>query len=167
MGSKKTPLIISLAILAILVLCLSLIIFNLIYSSRKAADESHDSLSQNINFDPIYDIGSKPNTAETTTRRFSIDNRVSGSSPAVIVTAECSVQAVEITEDERIFVTITSYADEVSNLVGEQSLLLDCTPRIDKDTVPPPPDAGSEAVAEFGWPQGSNPPLGSIKIPDN
>lgn len=164
---RKTALITTLVILALSILCLSLITISSICSSRKTADESNGSPSQYTDFDPINDIKPKTNKSKTMTNGFSIDNNVSGDSPAVIITTKCSVQAIEISEDERNLVTITSYANELTDLIGAQSLILDCTPRVDNGTAPPPPDVGSEAIAEFGWPQGSNPPLGSIKATSN
>lgn len=167
MDSKKTALITALVILALSILCLSVITISSICSSRKTADESSSSPSQQTIFGPINDIEPETNKSKTMTNGFSIDNNVSGDSPAVIITTKCSVQAIEITEDERNLVTITSYANELTDLIGAQSLILDCTPRVDNSTAPPPPDVGSDAIAEFGWPQGSNPPLGSIKATSN
>ena len=164
---KKTALITALVILALSILCLSVITISSICSSHKTADESNGSPSQYTDFDPINDIRPKTNESKTMTNGFNIDNNVSGDSPAVIITTKCSVQAIEITEDGQNLVTITSYANELADLIGAQSLILDCTPRVDNGTAPPPPDVGSEAIAEFGWPQGSNPPLGSIKTASN
>lgn len=164
---KKTALITALTIIALSILCLSVISISSICSSRKTAGESNGSPSQYTDFDPINDIGPKTNKSKTMTNGFNIDNNVSGDSLAVIITTKCSVQAIEITEDGQNLVTITSYANELADLIGAQSLILDCTPRVDNDTAPPPPDVGSEAIAEFGWPQGSNPPLGSIKATSN
>lgn len=164
---KKTALITALTIIALSILCLSVITISSICSSRKTAGESNGSPSQYTDFDPINDIGPKTNKSKSMTNEFNIDNNVSGDSPAVIITTKCSVQAIEITEDGQNLVTITSYADELADLIGAQSLILDCTPRVDNGTAPPPPDVGSEAIAEFGWPQGSNPPLGSIKATSN
>ena len=160
---KKAALITALTIIALSILCLSVITISSVCSSRKTAGESNDPPSQYTDFDPINDIGPKTNKSKTMTNGFDIDNTGSGDSPAVIITTKCSVQAIEITEDGQNLVTITSYANELADLIGAQSLILDCTPRVDNDTAPPPPDVGSEAIAEFGWPQGSNPPLGSIK----
>lgn len=161
-SKKKTALITALVVLALSILCLFLITINSICPSRKTADESSSAPSQYTNFGSINDIG-----PETMANGFNISNNVSGDSPAVIITTRCSVQATEISEDGQNLVTITSYANELADLIGAQSLILDCTPRVDNGTAPPPPDVGSDAIAEFGWPQGSNPPLGSIKATSN
>lgn len=160
-SKKKTALITALVVLALLILCLSLITINSICLSRKTADESSSAPSQYTN------IGPETNKSKTMANGFNISNNVSGDSPAVIITTRCSVQATEISEDGQNLVTITSYANELADLIGAQSLILDCTPRVDNSTAPPPPDVGSDAIAEFGWPQGSNPPLGSIKATSN
>ena len=166
-SKKKTALITALVILVLSILCLSVNTISSICSSRKTADESNGSPTQYTNFDSIDDIRPRTNKSKTMTNGFSIDNNVSGDSPAVIITTRCSVQATEISEDGQNLVTITSYANELADLIGAQSLILDCTPRVDNGTAPPPPDVGSDAIAEFGWPQGSNPPLGSIKATSN
>ena len=166
-SKKKTALITALVVLALSILCLSLITINSICPSRKTADESSSAPSQYTNFGSINDIGPETNKSKTMANRFNISNNVSGDSPAVIITTRCSVQATEISEDGQNLVTITSYANELADLIGAQSLILDCTPRVDNGTAPPPPDVGSDAIAEFGWPQGSNPPLGSIKATSN
>ena len=166
-SKKKTALITALVVLALSILCLSLISINSICPSRKTADESSSAPSQYTNFGSINDIGPETNKSKTMANGFSISNNVSGDSPAVIITTRCSVQTTEISEDGQNLVTITSYANELADLIGAQSLILDCTPRVDNGTAPPPPDVGSDAIAEFGWPQGSNPPLGSIKATSN
>lgn len=162
-SKKGTVQIAALVIPALSILCLSVITISSICSSHVTADESNNSSSQYTNFDTINDIEPETDKSKNMAHGFNIDNNVSGESTAVIITTECSVQTIEITEDGQYLVTITSYANELADLIGAQSLILDCTPRVDDGIASPPPDVGSEAIAEFGWPQGSNPPVGLIK----
>ena len=104
-------------------------------------------------------------TASPETRYFEIDNRVSGSSSgAVVVTAECTLIALEQTNGT-YNVTCGNFNASVTDILGADTIAFNCTDRV-KNSADVMLKEGDDAIVQFGWPQGETPPRASLDTPN-